>query len=93
VKFEFDRRLESSPATMDEKICAALAASCERMATPYETVPSGAGHDASLFANAGIPSGMLFIRNENGSHNPHEAMDIDDFMLGVRVLADTIDHL
>jgi N-carbamoyl-L-amino-acid hydrolase len=36
---------------------------------------------------------MLFIRNENGSHNPHEAMSIDDFMLGVRVLADTIDHL
>jgi len=93
VKFEFDRRLESSPATMDEKICAELAESCKRMATPYETVPSGAGHDASLFANAGIPSGMLFIRNENGSHNPLEAMDIDDFMLGVRVLADTIQHL
>jgi len=93
VKFEFDRRLESSPATMDEKICAELARSCERIATPYEIVPSGAGHDASLFANAGIPSGMLFIRNENGSHNPHEAMDLDDFLLGVRVLADTIDHL
>lgn len=93
VKFEFDRRLESEPATMDERICAELAQSCERMATPYEIVPSGAGHDASLFANAGIPSGMLFIRNENGSHNPHETMDLDDFMLGVRVLADTIDHL
>ncbi|WP_225031686.1 hypothetical protein [Paraburkholderia sp. XV] len=39
------------------------------------------------------PSGMLFIRNENGSHNPHEAMAIDDFMLGVRVLADTISDL
>ncbi|MEW6344122.1 MAG: allantoate amidohydrolase [Pseudomonadota bacterium] len=93
VKFEFDRRLESAPAVMDEKICAALAEACERNGTTYENVPSGAGHDASLFANAGIPSGMLFIRNENGSHNPLEAMDIDDFMLGVRALADTIDHL
>lgn len=93
VKFEFDRRLESAPATMDDAICAALAASCDRTGTRYEMVPSGAGHDASLFANAGIPSGMLFIRNENGSHNPHEAMDLDDFMLGVRVLSDTIDHL
>jgi N-carbamoyl-L-amino-acid hydrolase len=29
---------------------------------------------------------MLFIRNDRGSHNPHEAMEIDDFMLGVNVL-------
>jgi beta-ureidopropionase / N-carbamoyl-L-amino-acid hydrolase len=93
VRFEFDRRLESAPATMDEKVVAALADACKRIGTAYESVPSGAGHDASLFANAGIPSGMLFIRNENGSHNPHEAMDIDDFMLGVQVLTDTIDHL
>ncbi|NPT34951.1 allantoate amidohydrolase [Paraburkholderia xenovorans] len=93
VNFEFDRRLESSPATMDKEICDKLAQSCNRMGIPYETVPSGAGHDASLFANAGIPSGMLFIRNENGSHNPNEAMEIEDFMLGVRVLADTIGHL
>jgi N-carbamoyl-L-amino-acid hydrolase len=36
---------------------------------------------------------MLFVRNDHGSHNPHEAMSIDDFMLGVRVLADTIARL
>ena len=28
--------------------------------------------------------GMIFVRNENGSHNPHEAMTIDDFMAGAR---------
>jgi N-carbamoyl-L-amino-acid hydrolase len=39
-----------------------------------------------LFANAGIPSGMLFVRNQNGSHNPHEAMDMGDFMLGVQAM-------
>ncbi|CAB3767279.1 allantoate amidohydrolase [Paraburkholderia humisilvae] len=93
VTFEFDRRLESAPAVMDETICAALADSCDRNGTSYETVPSGAGHDASLFTSAGIPSGMLFIRNQNGSHNPHEAMDLADFMLGVRVLSYAIDHL
>ena len=52
----------------------------------FEVIPSGAGHDASLFANAGIPSGMLFVRNQNGSHNPHEAMDMGDFMLGVQAM-------
>jgi N-carbamoyl-L-amino-acid hydrolase len=30
----------------------------------------GAGDDAAVFAYAGIPSAMMFVRNENGSHNP-----------------------
>ena len=51
-----------------------------------ERMASGAGHDAAVFANAGVPSAMVFIRNENGSHNPHEAMDIDDFLAGVDLL-------
>jgi beta-ureidopropionase / N-carbamoyl-L-amino-acid hydrolase len=32
---------------------------------------------------------VLLVRNENGSHNPAEAMAIADFMLGVHVLAET----
>ncbi len=83
VRFEFDRRLLSDPATMDEKLCGVLSEACAAQDAAFELIPSGAGHDASLFANAGIPSGMLFVRNQNGSHNPHEAMDIEDFMLGV----------
>lgn len=93
VRFEFDRRLLSDPATMDEGICKVLSNACAAQDIPFEVIPSGAGHDASLFANAGIPSGMLFVRNQNGSHNPHEAMEIDDFMLGVQVLSDTLDEL
>lgn len=93
VSFEFDRRLLSEPAIMDERICAMLSNSCAMHGTSFEVLPSGAGHDASLFANAGIPSGMLFVRNQNGSHNPHEAMDMDDFMLGVQVLSDTVSQI
>lgn len=93
VRFEFDRRLTSEPAIMDERICNALAQSCRSLDVAYEVIPSGAGHDASLFANAGIPSGMLFVRNQNGSHNPHEAMDMADFMLGVQAMTDTLDRL
>jgi beta-ureidopropionase / N-carbamoyl-L-amino-acid hydrolase len=48
---------------------------------------SGASHDAAAFATAGVPTAMLFIRNSNGSHNPHEAMTIRDFMEATRVLA------
>ena len=47
---------------------------------------SGAGHDAAVFANAGVPSAMVFVRNQNGSHNPHEDMAMDDFLAGADVL-------
>jgi len=33
---------------------------------------------------------MVFVRNQHGSHNPHEAMELSDFMLGTQVMADTI---
>lgn len=93
VRFAFDRRLLSEPATMDERICTIFSKSCAMHSTSFEVLPSGAGHDASLFANAGIPSGMLFVRNQNGSHNPREAMDMDDFMLGVQVLSDAVSQI
>jgi N-carbamoyl-L-amino-acid hydrolase len=51
-----------------------------------EPIPSGAGHDAAVFANAGVPSAMIFVRNEHGSHNPNEAMEITDFLYGEDVL-------
>jgi len=30
---------------------------------------------------------MIFVRNQNGSHNPDEAMRMEDFQQAVRVLA------
>jgi len=51
---------------------------------------SGAGHDAAMFAQAGIPTVMIFIRNQNGSHNPHEAMEMEDFEKAVEILANML---
>ena len=66
------------------------ARACESLGIPHEIMPSGAGHDTAMFQEAGIPSGMIFIRNTNGSHNPAEAMDMDDFLLGCEVLWRTV---
>ena len=90
VRFEFDRRIASAPATMDAGLVQTLLSTAGELNLPVEKIASGAGHDAALFANAGIPAGMIFIRNENGSHNPNEAMDIDDFMAGVDLLYHTL---
>jgi N-carbamoyl-L-amino-acid hydrolase len=86
VKFEFDEAIMSAPALLNKNIIGQLVAAAKMQGLPDETVPSGAGHDASIFANAGVPTGMVFVRNENGSHNPDEAMDINDFMAGVSIL-------
>jgi N-carbamoyl-L-amino-acid hydrolase len=86
VQFKLDRRLESSPATMDPGWVARLRTAARTLGLPDEEIPSGAGHDAAVFANEGIPSAMIFVRNENGSHNPDEAMTIDDFASGVAVM-------
>ena len=86
VKFEFDERIYTEPARMNESIIARLKTYSEKLGYPTELIPSGAGHDAAVFANAGVPSGMIFVRNRNGSHNPDEAMAIDDFMRGVELM-------
>jgi N-carbamoyl-L-amino-acid hydrolase len=90
VQFRFDRRLDTAPAKMDDDLAARLRAGLRAMGLPDEPIPSGAGHDAAVFAQAGVPSGMIFVRNEHGSHNPKEAMDMDDFLLGAELMARTL---
>ena len=86
VSFQFDPVIRTPSAVLDRSIVDRLSVVIESEGYVSETIPSGAGHDAAVFANAGVPTGMIFIRNQNGSHNPKEDMDIDDFMAGIRVL-------
>jgi len=46
-----------------------------------------------VFANAGVPCAMIFIRNDHSSHNPNEAMDIEDFAEACRLLHGVLDDL
>jgi N-carbamoyl-L-amino-acid hydrolase len=86
VRFEIDRRLDTAPATMDPIWVERIRAAIRRLGLDDEPMASGAGHDAAVFANAGVPSAMVFVRNQNGSHNPHEDMAMDDFLAGADVL-------
>jgi N-carbamoyl-L-amino-acid hydrolase len=86
VEFKLDRRLESAPAVMDAGWVGRLKAVARDIGLPDEEIPSGAGHDAAIFAGEGIPSAMIFVRNEHGSHNPQEAMDLADFAAGVAIM-------
>ncbi len=53
-------------------------------------IPTGAGHDAGVFA-AHVPAAMLFVRNPSGvSHAPEEYADAADCLVGVEALADVL---
>ncbi len=86
VRFEFDQRIDTQPAAMHQPWVDAFVKMTRQQGWQGVLTPSGAGHDAAVFANAGIPSAMLFIRNQHGSHNPFEAMELDDFLAATEVL-------
>ncbi|GAA1542134.1 allantoate amidohydrolase [Kribbella lupini] len=57
-------------------------------------LPTGAGHDAGVFSDAGIPTAMLFVRNPTGvSHSPAEHAEMDDCLAGVDALATVLKDL
>ena len=87
VHFTLDRCVRSEPAVMDAAWTARLKRAARSLGLNDADIPSGAGHDAAVFAAAGVPSAMVFVRNANGSHNPAEAMDLDDFYAGVAVMS------
>lgn len=86
VRFVFDARIDAAPATMDPALVALLSRQAAALGLPAETMASGAGHDAAIFANAGVPAAMIFVRNAHGSHNPDEAMELADFLHGADLL-------
>jgi len=93
VRFDFGPPTHAAPAVMDEGLRAALRESAARAGVAVREMASGAGHDCATFAGLGIPSAMLFLRNANGSHNPDEAMAMEDFAAGLAVLSGALDGL
>ncbi len=103
------RRLVAELATAAEAAGGSLAEESWTEQTPFDTgllarlrgllpdapvLATGAGHDAGILANAGIPTGMLFVRNPTGvSHSPAEHAELADCHSGVRALGRVVAEL
>jgi N-carbamoyl-L-amino-acid hydrolase len=87
VVFELGARASAAVGPVDPGIRTALMQAAERLGIPAMPLGSPASHDSAAFAAAGVPVAMLLVRNEHGSHNPREAMAIEDFMAAATVLA------
>ncbi len=90
VRFDMDEEMLTPPAMCNSDILDRMTGAMERLDLEPFVMPSGGGHDAAVFANAGIPTGMIFVRNQNGSHNPQEAMEIGDFIHGADIIFETL---
>lgn len=86
VAFELGDCVGSDPTPLDPALRARLRAASATLGIPSIEMPT-VGHDASIFARAGIPAAMVLVRNQHGSHNAAEAMEIADFGAGVKLLA------
>ncbi|MBS0559745.1 MAG: Zn-dependent hydrolase [Proteobacteria bacterium] len=87
VRFDRGPKPTAAVGPVDPAIAASLMAHAARLGIPAMPLGSPASHDAAAFAACGVPMAMIFVRNENGSHNPHEAMTTDDFLAGTAVMA------
>jgi N-carbamoyl-L-amino-acid hydrolase len=86
VRIEFGPETGSAASPMEASIQAGLERAARSLGIAHRRMASGGGHDAAAFAQAGVPAGMLFVRNQNGSHNPQEAMRFEDFAQACAVM-------
>jgi N-carbamoyl-L-amino-acid hydrolase len=86
VTFELGKRAAAAVGVVDPAIAMAMTEAAGRLGIRSMPLGSPASHDAAAFAAAGVPTSMLFVRNEHGSHNPQEHMEIDDFLDACAVL-------
>ena len=87
VTFDLGEATYSPPAIMNATLQRSIGIGIKAAGIRPYAMASGAGHDAAIFAAMGVPTAMIFVRNQNGSHNPAEAMEMADFSLAVRVLS------
>ncbi|MDH3661913.1 MAG: allantoate amidohydrolase [Alphaproteobacteria bacterium] len=93
VDLDIDPFYEAGATSCSAALVSELEAAVERAGIRALKLPSGAGHDGQAVA-ALCPIAMLFLRCKDGiSHNPAEAIDIDDAVIAVRIMLDFLLHL
>ncbi|WP_333823035.1 M20 family metallo-hydrolase [Pinisolibacter sp.] len=82
-----------APVEFDPAIVDLVEATARRHGASVKRMPSGAGHDAQMFA-PDCPTGMIFVPSRDGlSHNVREHTDREEIGLGAEILLDVVLHL
>lgn len=88
-------RLAFQPPTQSSpELIALMCRTADDLGLPYLKMVSGAGHDTQVLARAGVRRAMIFVPSRDGrSHSPDEFTSLDDIVLGVRLLTETLYRL
>ena len=74
------------PVEFDPKMVSLIAETAASLGHRVKTMPSGAGHDAQMFA-ANCPTAMIFVPSRDGiSHNVAEFTEPEQLLAGAEVL-------
>ncbi|MBI2970404.1 MAG: hydantoinase/carbamoylase family amidase [Gammaproteobacteria bacterium] len=93
VEWRVDEGVRTTPAGMDAGIMECIERAATSLGASFLRMPSGAGHDAMLFARH-IPTGMVFVPSIGGrSHDLAEDTGEEDIALGLRVFAVLVDDI
>lgn len=91
ITFETLARFE--PVTFDESVIGTVESVARQLDHSVMRIPSGAGHDAQMFARV-CPTAMIFTPSRNGlSHNPAEYTAPADLEAGANVMLQTMIRL
>lgn len=78
-------------APISTELSEALQQKADSLGVSFVLLPSIPGHDADRVAAKGIPTGMVFFRQDDGvSHNPAEMLTESDFKRGFRVMKEVV---
>lgn len=87
LEWHLEPGIRTAPVTMDPRLLACIEEAAAALGAPAMRMPSGAGHDAMLFAPR-VPTGMLFVPSVGGrSHDVAEDTREEDIVLGLEVFA------
>ncbi|HMB75308.1 MAG TPA: hypothetical protein VKN76_02825 [Kiloniellaceae bacterium] len=87
VRFDLGPEEFREAAAMDPGILDDLGRLAEELAIPVLPMTGTGGQDAVVFANFGVPSALLFVRNRATGSLPQEAMATVDFAAAARLLS------
>ncbi len=81
-----------APVNFSERMIELVEETSIALGHSVRRMPSGAGHDAQMFA-PNCPTSMIFVPSQNGiSHNIQEHTDLKDIQAGANVLLQVMIH-
>jgi len=90
VKVETRTLARFEPVTFDSRVVDIVEQRAAGRGLSSKRMPSGAGHDAQMFARI-CPTAMIFTKSVNGiSHNVNEFTEPEDLEAGANVLLDVM---